>query len=88
MKQTRKWSNPIRVPTTEYPSFADRLTIVMFLRKISVEELAKDVFVSKGAICNYRSGLRSPDLNTLRRLSIALKVSTDFLLGLDEYLYE
>ena len=88
MKQTRKWTYPIRVPITEYPSFSDRLSIVMFLRGISVEQLAQDIYVSKGAICNYRSGLRSPDLNILRRLSSALNVSTDFLLGLEEYLYE
>lgn len=78
---------PLKIPINEYPDFSDRLKITMQLRACSVEELAKKTYLSKAAICGYRKGTRTPNLVILRLIAKALNVSSDFLIGLNEYIY-
>ena len=87
MKNFHKGSYPLKIPTSEYPHFSDRLKIAMQIRDCSVEELAAASFVTKSAIYGYRQGLRSPDVEILRLLAKQLDVSADFLLGLCEDIY-
>jgi len=87
MNTTRQQTYPMKIPTSEYPDFSDRLKITMQLRGCSVEELAKKTYLSKAAICGYRKGTRTPNLVILRLIAEALDVSSDFLIGLKEYLY-
>lgn len=87
MNTLRQPLYPLKIPTSEYPDFADRLKITMKLRGCSVEELAEKTYLSKAAICGYRKGTRTPNLVILRLISETLEVSSDFLIGLKEYIY-
>ena len=58
----------------------------MSVRDCSNKRLAERLFVTCSTISGYRTGLRTPDINSLRELSRELNVSSDFLLGLDEYI--
>ena len=87
MNTREKRIRPLKIPTSEYPDFSQRLTIAMEIRNYQVAQLAQDIYLTKSAICGYRTGYRTPDLITLKRLAIALDVSTDFLVGLTEYIY-
>jgi len=78
---------PLKIPISEYPDFSDRLKVTMKLRGCSVEELAKETYLSKAAICGYRKGIRTPNIVILRLIAKTLDVSSDFLIGLNEYIY-
>ena len=78
---------PIKISTKEYPHFSDRLKIAMHLRNCSVEELAHSSFLTHSTVSNYRTGKREPSLATLFLIAKTLDVSSDFLLGLTEYIY-
>ena len=51
--------------------------------KINQTELAQKINVSKQAITNLKKGTSLPSLDLLCAIAIALDVSTDFLLGLE-----
>lgn len=78
----------MRIPSTKYPAFADRLKFAMALRGYSNRKLADRIFLSHSTISGYRSGFRMPDCEILYRLATELRVSTDFLLGLVDYIAE
>lgn len=84
-KAKRKY--PFTLPTTEYPNFHERLCYTMTLRNCSVADLADALYISKSAVCGYRTGHRHPDLRTLKLICQTLHVSADFLLGLEEEIY-
>ena len=69
----------------EYPSFSQRLHFVMTLRGYSVRMLAERIYVSPSTISGYRTGNRLPDCLILSKIAKELQVSTDFLLGLIDY---
>jgi len=50
-------------------------------RKISREELAKNLNLSYWAIAKYESGERTPDAATIEKLATFFNVSVDYLLG-------
>ena len=83
----RQGTFPLKISTKEYPDFSDRLKIAMQIRNCSVDELAATSYLTKSAICGYRSGQRSPNVDTLRLIAKNLDVSADFLIGLKEYIY-
>lgn len=87
MERAYKGYYPLKVSTKEYPNFSDRLKIAMKIRQCSVDELATASYVTKSAICGYRAGYRSPNIETLRLLAKGLDVSADFLIGLKEDIY-
>jgi len=87
MGRLKQGTYPLRISITEHPHFSDRLRIAMQIRDCSVEELAASSFVTKSTICSYRSGHRSPNVETLRLLAKNLDVSADFLIGLKEIIY-
>lgn len=87
MNTNQKNIYPLKIPTIEYPDFSDRLKIAMEVRNCSVEELAEKTYLTKAAICGYRKGTRNPNLIILRLIAQALNVSSDFLIGLNEYIY-
>ena len=47
---------------------------------ITQEQLANQVGVLNTSICNYETGLREPNLDTLKKLATALDVTVDELL--------
>lgn len=87
MGRKRQGTYPLKISTIEYPNFSDRLKIAMQIRDCSVEELAASSYVTKSAICGYRSGYRSPNIEILRAMAETLDVSADFLIGLKEDIF-
>ena len=69
---------------TNQPSeiFKERLkTAREELRKWSQSDLAKRAKMPPSSIAHFEAGSRKPSFDTLRRLAIALEVTTDYLLG-------
>ena len=87
MKHTRDKIYPIKISTNKYPDFSDRLRLTMQIRGRTIEQLAHDTYVSKSAIYGYLNGTRNPNIIILRLLAESLDVSSDFLIGLKEYIY-
>lgn len=56
-------------------------------KELSQSDLAKRIGVNSSTIALYESGERLPSLRRLIRLSLALGVTTDFLLGLNDQKY-
>lgn len=74
------------ITKTKYPDFAERLNTAMWIRDCSNLRLAHKTYVSPSAISSYRCGARQPSFEVLRSIALALNVSTDFLLGLNDYM--
>lgn len=62
--------------------FSTQLEKAMRLRDISPTKLARKSGVQRSQICRYLTAEIAPTTNNIRRLSIALNVTTDYLLGL------
>lgn len=52
-------------------------------RGVSQEQLAKEIAISQQMYNGYERGKHEPSVETLRRLSLALNVSADYLLGIN-----
>lgn len=50
-------------------------------KKITQEELANRIGVTRSALSQYELGTRQPDYETLQRMATFFDVSTDYLLG-------
>ena len=72
---------------TQYPEFSERLKIAMSIRQYTVEDLAARIYTSQSTISMYRSGKRLPNLEMLRLIAKELRVSTDYLLGLTDFIF-
>lgn len=59
----------------------------MELRGYSTVDLAARIYTSQATISMYRSGKRLPNLEILCLIAKELQVSSDFLLGLTEFIY-
>jgi len=64
--------------------FASRLKEVRELRGWSQQELSKRSGLQVTAISHFENGKRTPSFENLRKLSDALSVASDFLLGREE----
>ena len=87
MNKTTHEHYPFKLPTSEYPDFSTRLKITMELRNCSIDKLAASTYVSKPTIYGYLNGTRQPNIIILRLIAKTLDVSSDFLIGLKEYIY-
>ena len=87
MSKRKQGTHLIKISLNKYPSFSDRLKIAMQIRDCSIDELAATSFLTRSTISGYRSGQRSPNLDTLRLIAKNLDVSADFLIGLKEDIY-
>lgn len=65
--------------------FGERLREAREKRGLLQRELSKKSGVSEGMISQYERGMHEPNLFTLTLLVDALEISTDFLLGRDDY---
>ena len=61
--------------------FQDRLRRARESRSLSQAELAKMADLQPAAISHFETGQRAPSFDNLRKLSDALEVSVDYLLG-------
>lgn len=67
--------------TTASQIFSGRLREARKLRGYSQEELAAKADMPATTIAHFETGTRKPSFESLRRLSVALEITTDFLLG-------
>jgi transcriptional regulator with XRE-family HTH domain len=61
--------------------FPQRLRAAREMRQLSQLELAERARLQQAAVSLYEGGARRPSLRNLRRLSEALEVTTDYLVG-------
>ena len=65
-------------------SFGSRLKELRIERNSSQKEVADDIGISITAISQYESDSRFPNEETLKRLCMYYKISSDYLLGLTD----
>jgi len=63
------------------PQFQSRLRQIRESRGLTQADLAKKARLQAAAVSHFETGQRSPSFENLRKLSDALNVSVDFLLG-------
>jgi transcriptional regulator with XRE-family HTH domain len=61
--------------------FKDRLKKARELRELKQNELADRAKLPASSIAHMEAGTRKPSFDNLKRLAIALEVTTDYLLG-------
>lgn len=61
--------------------FPERLKAIRELRKLTQAHLAEKSKIPSTSISHLEAGSRKPSFDNLRKLGIALEVSTDYLLG-------
>jgi len=78
-------SNVVRILTEVLQmGFAEKLKELRSQQKISQEELAKALGVSRSTIAGYETKSREPDLSTLVKIAAFFNVSVDYLLDSSE----
>ena len=87
MNDKRPQLYPKRLSVQLYPNFSDRLKVVMDIRDYTTTQLAEKIFTSPNAVTMYRCGKRMPSPEILCLIAKELHVSTDFLLGLSDFIY-
>lgn len=78
---------PKKISINKYSKFSDRLKIAMDIRECTVQDLATSIYTSPNTISMYRCGKRMPRPEVLCLIAKRLNVSTDFLLGLTDFIY-
>ncbi|SNX74369.1 helix-turn-helix protein [Cereibacter ovatus] len=61
--------------------FSERLREARKLRGYNQEDLAARAEMPATTIAHFETGTRKPSFESLRRLAVALEITTDFLLG-------
>ncbi len=61
--------------------FADKLKVLRGNKKITQEQFAKDINVTKGAVAMWETGRRTPDLEMTKKIALYFNVSIDELVG-------
>jgi transcriptional regulator with XRE-family HTH domain len=69
---------------TDHEIFPERLKAARELRQLSQAALAERADSPATTISHFEAGSRKPSFDSLRRLAMALEVTTDYLLGLAE----
>lgn len=64
--------------------FYENLKRIRKEKRITQNQLADFLNVSRGSVGNWETGMREPDLETLSRIADYFHVSTDFLLGRED----
>ncbi|MGN0494951.1 MAG: helix-turn-helix domain-containing protein [Lachnospiraceae bacterium] len=52
------------------------------------EDVAKQLCIARSTYVGYENETSQPDLDTLKQIAIFFQVSTDYLLGVEEYEYK
>lgn len=77
-------NKPVPKPEPPYGVFATRLKTVLDLRGMTQRELAEKTGITEVSISRYINGSRIPRGPQIAFISEVLKVTTDFLLGLED----
>lgn len=67
--------------------FCNRIKNLRKNKKLTQEQLAKRLWVTKSIISAYESGTKYPSLDMLIKLAQTFNVSTDYLLGVNKSAY-
>uniref|UniRef100_UPI0040564135 helix-turn-helix domain-containing protein n=1 Tax=Agathobacter sp. TaxID=2021311 RepID=UPI0040564135 len=86
MKKKRKKIQFIKVPKSQADTIAGRLQFAMEIRGYNQSQLAERIFVTRTTINGYCNGHRTPNCDFLRRIAVELDITTDYLLGLNDYI--
>ncbi|MBP3677949.1 MAG: helix-turn-helix transcriptional regulator [Agathobacter sp.] len=78
---------PKKISVSKYSKFPDRLKIAMDIRECSVQDLATSIYTTPNTISMYRCGKRMPRPEVLCLIAKRLDVTTDFLLGMTDFIY-
>jgi transcriptional regulator with XRE-family HTH domain len=65
-------------------TFAERLLAARTLRKLTQTELAAKVDLPPSQVAHYEAGSRKPSYDNLRAFCVALRVNSDYLLGITQ----
>lgn len=65
-------------------NFGERLRLVRHFRRMTQEELAESIGVSRTAVSNWETGFAHPSVDVLIPIKKALNVNLDYLLGLKD----
>ncbi len=65
--------------------FCERLKEVRQKLNLNQTQCANKVGVSQAAIARWESGVHIPNIVNLKNIALALGVTSDFLLGLDDF---
>ncbi|MHC5407295.1 helix-turn-helix domain-containing protein [Listeria seeligeri] len=65
--------------------FGNRLSELRKKKGMSQYKLADELGFSRGQIANYEQGSREPDYSTLLKIAEYFNVTTDYLLGKEEF---
>jgi len=65
--------------------FAEELKEIRTEKELSIHKLSKEVDISAGAICHWENGKNDIKSDQLISLAKFFDVSTDYLLGLEDY---
>jgi transcriptional regulator with XRE-family HTH domain len=68
--------------------FHQRLRMMRTARGMTQGQLAMDGEMDTGQVAHFEKGTRLPSFKNLRALAIALRCTSDYLLGLSDGLYE
>lgn len=65
-------------------NYGERIAALREMRKMTQEELALQLQISRAVLSHYEKNRRKPNYNTLRKIADFFHVSVDYLLGRDE----
>ena len=54
-------------------------------KELTQSELAKEIGVNRRTITGYEAGRRQPDIDTIKKLCKFFNVTSDYLLGIEEF---
>ena len=66
------------------PTIGDRLKELRQLKRLRQDQIATIIGVNKSAVSSYENGTRQPSYDILVSLAHLYRVSTDYLLGLED----
>ncbi|MGG6310577.1 helix-turn-helix domain-containing protein [Paenibacillus macerans] len=65
-------------------NYGERISALREQRKLTQEELALQLQISRAVLSHYEKNRRKPNYTTLRKIADFFQVSVDYLLGRDE----
>lgn len=66
--------------------FAERLRELRTEKNLSMKDLAKEIGTTDAAISNWENEINEPKISYLKTIALFFGVSTDYLLGLENWL--
>ncbi|ENK1248063.1 helix-turn-helix transcriptional regulator, partial [Listeria monocytogenes] len=65
--------------------FANVLKKLRKNENLTQDQLASKIGITRDTLANYETGRREPDFTTLKNIASYFEVSTDYLLGKEEF---